>query len=215
MKAAIILVVIQNILYFQISIQEQSERMVIHLDDNKIIDLFFERSEEAITKLSEKYGALCFKIATNILNNRLDAEECVNDTYLGLWNSIPPKRPDPLISYVCRIVRNLALTKYHSNTALKRNSIYDVTLDELENCFAFSSTVESEFDAKMTAEIIDEFLMSLDKENRIMFLRRYYYSESISDIAKLFNTSNHNVSVRLSRIREKLKKHLIKEEIFL
>ena len=92
------------------------------MDDSKIIELFFERSEQAIIELSNKYGAICSKVADNILNNRLDSEECVNDAYLGVWNTIPPQRPNPLLSYVCRIVRNLALKKYHENTAQKRNS---------------------------------------------------------------------------------------------
>ncbi len=189
--------------------------MVIHLEDSKIIELFFERSEKAITILSEKYGSLCSKIAYNILNNRLDAEECVNDTYLGVWNTIPPQSPNPLISYVCRIVRNISIARYHSNSAAKRNSIYDVALCELENCFSASETVEDEFNAKITAEIIDKFLLSIDKDSRIMFVRRYYHADSITDLAEMFNTSNHNVSVKLSRTREKLKRHLIKEGVSL
>ena len=189
--------------------------MAIPLEDHKIIELFLERSEHAIKELSEKYGALCSRVANNILNNRLDAEECVNDAYLGVWNTIPPQMPNPLSSYVCRIVRNLAIMKYHSNTAAKRNSIYDVALGELENCFASAQSVEDAFDAKTTAEIIDRFLLSLDQDSRVMFVRRYYHADSISDIAALFGTSNHNVSVRLSRTREKLKKHLIKEGVSL
>lgn len=101
------------------------------LDDRKIIELFFERSEQAIIELSNKYGSVCSKVAFNILNNKQDTEECVNDAYLGTWNTIPPQNPNPLLSYVCRIVRNLAIKKYHTNTATKRNSIYDVALDEL------------------------------------------------------------------------------------
>ena len=105
------------------------------MDDSKIIDLFYERSEQAIIELSKKYGAVCTRVANNILNNRQDTEECVNDAYLGAWNTIPPHHPNPLLSYVCRIVRNLAVNRYHANTAAKRNSSYDVALDELENCF--------------------------------------------------------------------------------
>lgn len=103
------------------------------MDDSKIIELFYERSEQAIIELSKKYGTVCTKIAFNILNNTQDTEECVNDAYLGTWNTIPPQNPNPLLSYVCRIVQNLAIKKYHTNTAAKRNSIYDVALDELEN----------------------------------------------------------------------------------
>ena len=107
----------------------------VGIDDRKIIALFFERNEQAIKELSEKYGAVFTKVAYNILNNRQDAEECINEAYLAAWNTIPPHNPNPLLSYVCRIVRNLAIKKYHANTAAKRNSIYDAALDELENCF--------------------------------------------------------------------------------
>ena len=187
--------------------------MVNILEDRKIIELFFERSEQAIIELSKKYGSVCSKVAFNILNNKQDTEECVNDAYLGTWNTIPPQNPNPLLSYVCRIVRNLAIKKYHSNTATKRNSIYDVALDELEECFSSSSSVEEELNAVETARIVDNFLESLEQKNRIMFVRRYWHSDSIDDIAKLFHTSNHNISVRLSRTRKKLRKHLIKEGV--
>ncbi len=186
-----------------------------NLDDSKIIELFYERSEQAIIELSKKYGSICTKVAGNILKDRRDAEECVNDAYLGAWNTIPPRHPSPLLSYVCRIVRNLAINRYHANTALKRNSIYDIALDELENCFPASTSVEEEFYANEVARIIDRFLETLNPESRIMFVRRYWYADSITDLAKLFHTSNHNISVRLSRTREKLRKYLIREGVSL
>lgn len=181
------------------------------LEDSKIIKLFFERAEQAIVELSAKYGTVCKRIARNILKNDLDAEECVNDTYLAAWNTIPPQRPDPLRTYIFRIVRNIAITKYHANTSEKRNSYYDVALDELESCLAASITVEQEIAASELSKQIDLFLDTLDKENRVMFVRRYWYSDSISDIAEMFQITNHNVSVRLSRTREKLKIYLMKE----
>ena len=180
-----------------------------------IVELYWQRSENALTESKNKYERYCGVIAENILKSKEDAEECVNDAYLGTWNTIPPQNPNPLSSYVCRIVRNLAIKKYHTNTAAKRNSIYDVALDELENCFPSSVSVEHEFNAIETARIIDDFLETLDQENRIMFVRRYWHSDSIDDLAKLFHTSNHNISVRLSRTREKLKKYLIKEGVSL
>lgn len=183
------------------------------MDDSKIIELFHARSEQAIMELSRKYGAVCIKIAKNVLNNKLDAEECVNDAYLGAWNTIPPQNPNPLLTYISRIVRNLSIKKYHSNTSVKRNSFYDVALDELENCISSDNTVESELSAKELAQMIDDFLDTLDKENRVMFVRRYWYSDSISDIAARFHTSNNNISVRLSRTREKLKNYLKKEGV--
>lgn len=185
------------------------------MDDSKIIELFFERSEQAIIELSNKYGAICSKVADNILNNRLDSEECVNDAYLGVWNTIPPQRPNPLLSYVCRIVRNLALKKYHENTAQKRNSYYDAALDEIADCIPASFSVEDEIMAKEAAGVIDDFLETLDQQSRIMFIRRYWYADSIEEIAALFHKSKHYISVRLSRIRKALRQHLRKKEVFL
>ncbi len=183
----------------------------MRLDDKKIITLFFERSEQAIVELSAKYGAVYHAIAKNILNNTLDAEECVNDAYLGAWNTIPPNHPDSLLAYVCRIVRNLSIAKYHKNTALKRNSIYDAALDELEECLASEKNVEGELLAKELSCLIDHFLDTLNQQNRVLFVRRYWYSDSIADIAMRMKLSENNVSVRLSRIRKKLKQYLKKE----
>ena len=183
------------------------------MEDSKIIELFFDRSEEAITELSEKYGQICKSVAENILNNQRDSEECVNDAFLAVWNTIPPQKPEHLLSYVCRIVRNLAIKKYHANTAQKRNSIYDVAIDEIKECFPSSALVEDEIESSDTAKAIDCFLESMDKQSRILFVRRYYYSDSIEDLAGLFRTSKHNISVRLSRIRKNLKKYLIKEGV--
>ncbi len=183
------------------------------LEDSKIIELFFDRSEEAITELSKKYGQVCKSVAENILNNQLDSEECVNDAFLAVWNTIPPQKPEHLLSYVCRIVRNLAIKKYHANTAQKRNSIYDVALDEIKECFPSSVSVEDEIESVEFSKEIDRFLESMDKQSRILFVRRYYYSDSIEELSELFRTSKHNISVRLSRIRKNLKKYLIKEGV--
>ena len=185
------------------------------MEDSKIIDLYFQRSEQAITETAEKYGTIVKKLAMNILHDLQDAEECVNDTYLGAWNTIPPQRPNPLLTYLCKILRNLAIKKYHSKTATKRDSTYDVALDELENCFPSSESVEDTFDAAETARSINVFLKALSKENRILFVRRYWHADSIDDLAELFSVSPHTVSVRLNRIREKLKKHLRKEGVSL
>ena len=185
------------------------------MEDEKIIQLFWERKESAIEELNQKYGTFCMKIANNILDNREDAEECVNDAYLGAWNNIPPEKPNPLRAYIRRIVRNQATKRYHANRAKKRNSAYDVALEELENCIPAANSVEEQWNAKEVAHSIDAFLECLDRENRVLFVRRYWYGESVSDLAVFFKISNHNVTVRLSRIREKLKKHLKKEGIWL
>ncbi len=181
------------------------------LEDSQIIELFFARVEQAIVELSAKYGTVFKRIARNILKNDLDAEECVNDTYLAAWNNIPPEKPDPLKTYIFRIVRNISIAKYHANTSIKRNSYYDVALEELENCLTSPATIEQEVAESELTKQIDRFLATLDKESQMLFVRRYWYSDSISDLAERFQMSNNNVSVRLSRIREKLKKYLMKE----
>lgn len=181
------------------------------LEDSQIIELFFARVEQAIVELSAKYGTVCNRIAGNILKSDLDAEECVNDAYLAAWNTIPPQRPDPLRTYIFRIVRNIAIAKYHANTSQKRNSYYDVALEELENCLAAPATVWQEVSARELSRQIDRFLATLDEESQVMFVRRYWYADSIVSIAGRFHMSRNNVSVRLSRIREKLKAHLKKE----
>ncbi len=181
------------------------------LEDSKIIELFFAREEHAITLLSAKYGMVCSRIARNILKNDRDAEECVNDTYLAAWNTIPPQNPSPLKTYIFRIVRNISIAKYHANTSVKRNSYYDAALEELESCLAVSVSVEQEVAATELSKQIDSFLATLDEESQMLFVRRYWYSDDIADLADRFHTSSNNVSVRLSRIRSKLKKHLQKE----
>ena len=178
------------------------------MDDGKIIELFFERSEQAIEELSGKYGPLCLRLAENILGNGSDAEECVNDAYLGVWNSVPPARPDSLPGYVSRIVRNLAVKRYRSNSAAKRNRSYDSSLDELGDCFPSGDSVEDEIGASELSRALDRFLGGLDRRSRIIFVRRYWHSDSVGDIAAMFRTGKHNVSVILSRTRKKLKKYL-------
>lgn len=182
-----------------------------YMDDKQIIRLFFERSEQAITELSRKYGALCFQIADNILNDRRDAEECVNDAWLGTWNSIPPQRPDPLRAYVCRITRNHALKKLRANTALKRGSRFEVSLSELEDCVSDSSPEGQLSVSELTAQI-NAFLAALDRDDRVMFVRRYWFAAPLAEIAETFGISENNAAVRLSRMRKKLRKILENEE---
>lgn len=181
------------------------------MDDEKIIALFCERSEQAISELSKKYGAVCTKIAKNILGDSQDAEECVNDAYLGVWNTIPPNKPEALLTYICRIVRNISIAKYHKNNAQKRKSNYDLVLDELEGCFESAENVEDELTADELSRLIDRFLDGLSRESRVLFIRRYWYSDSIKAISERMNMSENNVSVRLSRIRTKLQQYLKKE----
>ena len=181
------------------------------MDDSKIIDLFFERSEQAITELSEKYSKICHSIAFNILGNEADAQECVNDAFLGIWNKIPPEKPKTLSAYVYRIVRNTALKKYRSNTALKRNSFYDTALDEIEGCLPSDFSIEAEINAEAISTEINDFLASIGRDDRIIFVKRYWFGKDLSAIAKDMNHTVHNVTVKLSRTRKALKKHLIEK----
>lgn len=178
------------------------------MEEKRIIDLLWNRDESALSELTSRYGRLCSQISFNILNNHSDAEECVNDAWLGIWNSIPPNRPESLIGYLCKLVRNLSLKRYQYNTAQKRNSVYDVALEELEGVLMDTKDVESEAEAAALTEEIEKFLDSLKKEDRVIFLQRYFFSASYAEIAEKCGISEKNVSVKLSRIREKLRAHL-------
>ena len=184
------------------------------MNDSEIIDLFYMRSEQAIIELSVKYGNVCNKVAKNILNNILDAEECVNDAYLGAWNAIPPAHPNPLLTYICKIVRNISLKIYYKKEASKRSSHYTIAMEEIEACIADPNTVEAEIEARELARIIESFLDTLTVENRVIFMRRYWFSDSCKDIAGFVGLSEKNVSVRLTRIRQKMKDYLIEREVF-
>lgn len=183
------------------------------MEDQLIIELFFERSEQAIEELSKKYGRLCTAVSYNILENEEDAKECVNDTYLAAWDTIPPRRPNPLQTYICKITRNLSLKKYHSNYAQKRNHAYDVVLEEVAGCLVSRENVEDEILVKELSEQINEFLCTLKKIERAMFIQRYWYCTSIPEIAKKMNMSTNQVTVRLYRTREKMKKYLEGKEL--
>lgn len=179
------------------------------MEDNTIIELFFDRSEQAIRELDGKYGKVCHSLSYNILHSRQDAEECVNDAYLGMWNAIPPARPNPLLAFLCRIVRNLSLMRYHGDRAFKRGGgSYTVALEELEGCLASPQTVEGELEEQELVRLIEGFLETLSPENRVLFLRRYWFADSYGEIAARTGLSEKNVSVRLTRIRKRLRRYL-------
>ena len=185
------------------------------MEDEKIIKLFFERSEQGIRELDIKYGKICHKLSYNIVNSRQDAEECVNDAYLGAWNAIPPVHPNPLLSYIVKIVRNISLKIYWKKQAAKRSGHYTMALEEIEGCIADPKTVEEEIEAKELARIIEAFLDTLTLENRVIFMRRYWFADSYKDIAEFVGLSEKNISVRLTRIREKMKQYLLERGVFL
>lgn len=183
------------------------------MEDAGIIELLFRRSEAAIGELERKYGAGCRRIAGNILGDFRDTEECVNDTYLGVWSSVPPKEPDPLQAYIYRIARNLAVKRLRGNTAQKRRSQYDAALDELEECLSGSASLEDQLSARELSGLMDSFLDSLPDGDRYLFVRRYWYSDPVDELAKESHATPNSLYVRLHRIREKLRKYLISEGI--
>lgn len=183
------------------------------MEDEKIVALFFARSEQAIRELDTKYGRVCQKLSYNIVNNRQDAEECVNDAYFGAWNAIPPTKPEPLLAYICKIVRNTSLKLYYYKGAAKRNSVYEVAMQELEEYLSAPDTVETEIEAGELAGIIESFLETLTVENRVIFMRRYAYMDTYSDIAARVGLTEKTVSVRLTRMRKRMKQYLMEREV--
>lgn len=183
------------------------------IEDEKIIEMFFGRSEQGMRELDIKYGKVCHRLSYNIVNSRQDAEECVNDAYLGAWNAIPPAKPNPLRTYICKIVRNISLKVYYRKKAAKRNSTYTIAMEEIEACIADPNTVETEIEARELAHIIESFLDTLTVENRVIFMRRYWFSDSCKDIAEFVGLTEKNISVRLTRIRQKMKSYLAEREV--
>lgn len=182
------------------------------LTDNEIIGLYQARSETAIAESNAKYGAYCFAVADNILNNREDSGECVNDTWLYTWNVIPPKYPDILRLFFAKITRNLSIDKLRKRTSKKRGEgELALALEELEECVPDKGSVEETVDEKQLSVVIDEFLRTIPQRDRQFFLRRYFFTEAVSQIAARFKVSENVVSVSLHRTRAKLKLHLEKE----
>lgn len=179
--------------------------------DQTIIELFFRRSEDAIRSVSQKYGRYLIKIALNILRRYEESEECVNDTYLTAWNQIPPDHPENLLPYLGRITRCLALNRHDYLTAQKRNSDFTVQLSELEECLPSKNSVWAQYEDGQTAAAISAFLRAQKKEERNVFIRRYWFSDSISEIAARFHMSESKVKSMLFRIRNRLRKHLESE----
>ena len=184
--------------------------MVETQTDNYIIDLFWQRNELAIKETVIKYENYCLRIAMNILNNRCDAEEIVSDTYLQIWNSIPPTRPNNLSAYIGKIARNLSINKYNARITQKRiGSEYTLSLEELSECISDKVT-DTSYDDLALSQCINEFLRKQKKEHRIIFVLRYFYYDCIDDIAKNFNVSVSKVKSVLFRMRNKLQKYLEK-----
>ena len=182
------------------------------MEDEQIIALFHQRSEDAIAAVKERYDGICMQLLRNLLQNEQDAQECANDTYLALWNTIPPEAPKPLLTYLLKIARNRALRRiryYHT----QRRDHQAVALQELESCLASGHLVEQELEKKLLEAEIERFLRMQKETDRLLFLRRYWFCDSIEVLADTFGWSQSKVKSRLFRLRGRLREHLVKEEI--
>ena len=182
------------------------------MDDTQIVELYWARKESAIEETAAKYGSYCRSIAGNILQNQDDAEECVNDTWLGAWNSMPPHRPSVLSTFLGKLTRRISIDKWRRATAKKRgDGQLPLVLSELEDCISDGKSIEEETERKLLAEVIAAFVKSLPETEQKIFLCRYWYMDSVSAIATRFRFSESKVKSMLSRTREKLRIRLEKE----
>ena len=182
------------------------------MDDSKIIELFFARNEDAIKHTDDTYGRRLFHLADNIVHNDQDAEESVNDTYMKAWDTIPPQRPEHFFAYIAKICRNFALKRIDWQKAKKRNAEVVSLTQEMENCIP-DTYREREADARELGRVLDAFLRTLTPENQMVFLRRYWYVDTIAEIAVRYGISESAVQMRLNRTRSKLAMYLAKEGI--
>ena len=178
------------------------------MDDSRIIELFFLRNEEALKETEKKYGSFIHITAFNITGTSEDAEECANDTYLKLWNSIPPEKPVYFKAYVGKLVRNTALSLYRKNKAAKRDSALSVLLSELEDCLPTAVTVEDDYDGKYLSGVISAWLYTLSEENRVLFIRRYWYGDSLKELSEKTGMPTEKLASLFFSLRKKLKKEL-------
>lgn len=180
------------------------------MEDHEIVQMYFDRDEKAIDATAKKYDFYCLSIAENILGNKEDAKECVNDTYLNTWNSIPPFRPTMLSTYLGKIVRNLSFNLYKKNKSQKRGGgQIPLVLEELSEIIADSNSLEVRWNQKQLSEAFNSFLADLPEEKRKAFVCRYWYADSIKEIGKRFGMTENSVSVTLNRLRSKLHNYLI------
>ena len=183
------------------------------MEDQQIIKLFWDREEQAVNETAHKYSAYCYAIAFNVLSVKEDAGECVNDTLQKAWDSIPPNRPDNLKAWLGKVCRNVALNLWQKNHAKKRNQGMDLLLSELEDCIPSSNTVEKEIENSEISMCINRWLQTLPREDRILFVRRYWFGDAVKDLANTRGISPKTIAQKLLRLRKGLKAALEKEDI--
>ncbi len=184
------------------------------MEDNKIIELYFQRDENAIKATEEKYGNLCYSVAYNILCDSGDSEECTNDTYLSLWNTIPPEKPNNFKAFICKIARNLSLKRVEYNSAKKRSRHLEVSLSELEE-FLPDNQLRYEIEDESLGELINSFLLTEKEDARNVFIRRYFFHDGISEISSMYCFTSVKVKSMLFHTRHRLKKFLVEKGVYL
>lgn len=195
--------------------QTNTVRETKGLSDHEIVELYWNRNEKAITETDVKYRKFLFTIAYNIVHDDLDCEECLNDTYLGTWNSIPPTRPSILQAFLSRIMRNIAVNRFKKNhTARRIPSELVVSLEELDQCMSSDLSLEDELAIKQLSDALNAHLHGMDERDRLVFMCRYYYADKIIEIADMLGVSRNTVTKYLSDIREGLRAHLVKEGLW-
>ncbi len=185
------------------------------MEDSQIIDMYWQRDESAITETDLKYGSFCHSVALNILSINEDTEECINDTYHRAWNSMPPQRPVNLKAWLGKVVRNIAINLWNKNHAQKRYSGMELLLSELEDCIPAVGTVESEIEDAELGRIISAWLRTLSREDRTLFVRRYWNGEALNDLSKEWNIASGRLAQKMYRLRLSLKSSLNKDGVYL
>ena len=185
------------------------------VEDGAIIELYWQRDQQAITASDQKYGGLCRSLSQNILDSREDAEECVNDTWHRAWITMPPQRPGSLGAYLARITRNLSIDRWRSRRSQKRGAGMEALVLELEDCVPAVPSAEAEFEAREVAAAIDRWLDTLGREDRAAFVRRYWYAERVDELARQFGCTPQQMAGRLFRLRGGLRRALEREGVSL
>ena len=176
------------------------------MDDEKIIELFFARSEDALTELDKKYGAVMRRVSKNVLKDEEDVKECLNDAYLGIWRAIPPQKPSPLSAYVCKIIRNISLNRHRKNTAMLRKKKKNVSLEEIADIIPDNDDVFEKVAGNELRDVLNRYLSTLDKTNLYIFMQKYWYFEDVSSIASRLKMTEPAVYQRLERMKKSLYK---------
>lgn len=185
------------------------------MTDMEIIQLYLNRNEQAILETQQKYEKKLFQISFQMLNSREDAQECTNDTYHQAWKSIPPQHPESLLAYLSRIVRNLSISRWRAQHALKRSCEIDYLLSELEDCIPNTSTIDDVIDEKSISLALNQWLLSLEISDRKLFMRRYWHGDSVKQLSLKCGKTPTQLSSHLFRLRQQLRNYLEKEEIYL